>query len=184
MGQKFILCAYEQRFFLCFTLCQMLIPSQTGIEKNSFSKICTSHCRTPSLRHPGKGFRQAAFPNTWHERTPPLRPALFWGCSLLQSSQYSVERKFSSERVQLEYIRMSLQNRPSPSPYLKQLCHWEWDPSPTECHGQLGLPTPAHSFRSPLDLKKKKGYPCFTFSALRKLSPDLCKKRLKCLKVV
>lgn len=54
-----------------------------------------------------------------------------------------------------------------------------------ECHGQLGLPTPAHSFRSPLDLKKKKkGYPCFTFSALRKLSPDLCKKRLKCLKVV
>lgn len=79
---------------------------------------------------------------------------------------------------------MSLQNRPSPSPHLKQLCHWDWDPSPTECHGQLGLPTPAHSFRSPLDLKKKKRYPCFTFSALRKLSPDLYKKRLKCLKVV
>lgn len=64
MGQKFIFCAYEQRFFLCFALCQMLIQSQTGIEKKIIFKDLPQPLQDPCSPPSWKGVQAGSPPCT------------------------------------------------------------------------------------------------------------------------
>lgn len=78
MGQKFILCAYEQRFFLCFTLCQMLIPSQTGIEKKFIFKDLYQPLQDPLSPPSWEGVQAGSPPKhfLWEDSAPQACPVL------------------------------------------------------------------------------------------------------------